>query len=130
MNDDLYITMQEAAKIAGVTQQALYQASWRKALKTKKVLGRTHTTRAWLKEYNDDLYSRQKHSIFNGEKTFNPEKGEYSFKQAAALLGVCQYQLYWRFKIGKFKAIRRGYLWVITADQLQIAQETFMEKTA
>ena len=129
MNDE-YITMQEAAKITGKTQQALYQASWRKVLKTKKILGRTHTTRAWLNEYHADLHSHQKHAVFNGKLTFNPEQGEYSIIQAAAILGVCQHQFYYHMKMGRFKGVRRGYYWMIPADQIEIAQEVFKHKIA
>ncbi len=125
-----YIKISDAARIKCCTVQALYQAMQRGVLKRKKINGKLYTTKEWLQEYEEALNSRQEHAVFNGKPVFNPEKGEYSIEQFAKLIGQEPHNVYWHMTLGKIKAIRRGYYWVIRKDQLQAAQEYFQERTA
>jgi hypothetical protein len=93
-DDPKVVSITEAARINGVTRQAIYVA-----IKQKKLKARKETTR-WtihlddLDHYRNQKYSRSK-STFNGELLYDNNKGYYSINQVAKMLGVPAQKIYY-----------------------------------
>ncbi|MCB1110591.1 MAG: helix-turn-helix domain-containing protein [Chlamydiia bacterium] len=121
------VSITEAARINGVTRQAIYVA-----IKQNKLRARKDSTR-WtidlddLEEYRRNKYSRAK-STFNGELLFDNNKGFYSVNQAAKILGVPAQKIYYATRIGMLKASRRGAAWVIHTDDIKEYQEKYLSR--
>lgn len=126
-NEKKIVSITEAAKINGVTRQAIYVA-----IKLNKLKARKETTR-WtidledLEEYRKNKYSRTK-SIYDGELLFDNEKGLYSVNQVAEMLGVPAQKIYYATRIGRLKAHRKGAAWVIHIDDLKEYRQGSVEK--
>jgi len=116
------VSITEAARINGVTRQAIYVA-----IKQNKLRARKDSTR-WtidlddLEEYRSNKYSRAK-STYEGDLLFNNDKGYYSVNQVAKMLGVPAQKIYYATRIGMLKATRKGAAWVIHIDDAKEYQE-------
>ena len=125
------VSITEAAKIHGVTRQAIYVAIKQKKLKASKD---GHSKR-WtislqdLEEYRKQRYSRSK-STFEGELLFDNQKGFYSVGQTAKMLGVPAQKIYYATRIGMLKASRKGAAWVIHINDIKEYQAKYMNKQA
>lgn len=121
------VSITEAARINGVTRQAIYVA-----IKQNKLRARKDSTR-WtidlndLEEYRQNKYSRSK-STFDGELLFDNDKGFYSVNQVADMLGVPAQKIYYATRVGVLKASRRGAAWVIHIDDVKEYQEKYLSR--
>lgn len=128
-SDVKYVSITEAAERNNVTRQAIYVA-----IKLKKLRARKETSR-WtihvddLEEYRRLKYSRTK-STFNGELLFDNNKGYFSVKQAAEMLGVPVQKIYYATRIGRMKAHRKGSAWVIHVSDINSYREQIGRESA
>ncbi len=122
-----FVSITEAARINGVTRQAIYVAIKQKKLKAYKDSTRWTIDLQDLEEYRKQKYSRTK-SMFNGELVFDNSKGYYSVNQAAKILGVPAQKIYYATRIGLLKATRKGAAWVIHEDEITGYQEMYLNR--
>jgi hypothetical protein len=125
-DDPKVVSITEAARINGVTRQAIYVA-----IKQKKLKARKETTR-WtihlddLDHYRNQKYSRSK-STFNGELLYDNNKGYYSINQVAKMLGVPAQKIYYATRIGLLSASRKGAAWVVNVNDLKSYKESYID---
>ncbi|MGE0831687.1 MAG: helix-turn-helix domain-containing protein [Simkaniaceae bacterium] len=123
------VSITEAARINGVTRQAIYVA-----IKQNKLRARKDSTR-WtidlddLEEYRRNKYSRTK-STYDGDLLFDNGKGYYSVNQVAKMLGVPAQKIYYATRIGMLKASRKGAAWVIHISDIKEYQEKYLSARA
>ena len=122
------VSITEAAKLNGVTRQAIYVAIKHKKLKATKESTRWTIDLEDLEDYRKNKYSRSK-SMFDGELLFNNEEGYYSVNQVAKMLGVPAQKVYYATRIGRLKAHRKGAAWVIHMDDVKAFADTFVTKS-
>lgn len=126
-DDPKVVSITEAARINGVTRQAIYVA-----IKQKKLKARKETTR-WtihlddLENYRNQKYSRSK-STYNGELLYDNNKGFYSINQVAKMLGVPAQKIYYATRIGLLSASRKGAAWVVNANDMKSYQQSYLEQ--
>lgn len=121
------VSITEAARINGVTRQAIYVAIKQKKLKAYKDSTRWTIRLEDLEDYRRQKYSRSK-STYNGELLFDNSKGYFSVNQVAKMLGVPAQKIYYATRIGLLKASRRGAAWVIHVDDVKGYQKNYLEK--
>lgn len=121
-----FVSITEAAEINNVTRQAIYVAIKLNKLKAKKEASRWTIHVNDLEEYRKQKYSRAK-STFDGELLFDNERGFYSVKQTAEMLGVPVQKIYYATRIGRLKAHRRGSAWVIHVDDIKGYRESIVK---
>ncbi|MEX0962057.1 MAG: helix-turn-helix domain-containing protein [Simkaniaceae bacterium] len=121
------VSITEAARINGVTRQAIYVAIKQRKLKAQKDSTRWTIRLEDLEEYRKQKYSREK-SMFNGELLFDNNKGYYSVNQVAKKLGVPAQKIYYATRIGLLKATRKGSAWVIHHEEVRNYQENYLNK--
>ena len=119
------VSITEAARINGVTRQAIYVAIKQNKLKARKDSTRWTIDLDDLEEYRRNKYSRSK-STYEGDLLFNNDKGYYSVNQVAKMLGVPAQKIYYATRIGMLKATRKGAAWVIHIDDIKDYQEKFL----
>ena len=121
------VSITEAARINGVTRQAIYVA-----IKLKKLRAKKETTR-WtidvkdLDEYRKNKYSRTK-SVHDGELLFDNDKGYFSVNQVAEMLKVPAQKIYYATRVGMLKAHRKGAAWVIHVEDVNKYKEEHLSK--
>ena len=120
-----YITILEASRKMHVTAIGLYQAVRRKSLKIVKRNGVMYTTAGWLKEYYKNSRNKEIVSRFNGKKTFDDARQEYSVKRVAKILGIKRQNVYNLIYAGHLKTFRRGFYHIITQQSI----ENYINKT-
>lgn len=135
--------IKEVCERLKISKQGIYKAIKEGRLICKKdISGRFVFTEEGLDYYSENKYNRQKNSTYNGEKTWDPEKGEYSINQAKEILGLNNQQVYYFVRIGYLKTKKKGYHIVIDQKDLQkvlkhleerrkksgVVEETFHEK--
>ncbi len=125
--DKKIVSITEAARINGVTRQAIYVAIKQKKLKATKDATRWKIHIDDLEDYRRQKYSRTK-SMFDGELLFDNDKGYYSVRQAADILGVPVQKIYYATRIGLLKASRKGAAWVIHVNDIKGYQENYLSK--
>ncbi|GAB5411357.1 MAG: hypothetical protein ChlgKO_04710 [Chlamydiales bacterium] len=121
------VTITEAARINGVTRQAIYVAIKQKKLKAQKDATRWLIRIEDLEDYRKNKYSRAK-STFDGELVFDNNKGYYSVNQVAKMLNIPAQKVYYATRIGLMKAIRKGAAWVIHIDDINGYRENYLNK--
>lgn len=119
------VSITEAARINGVTRQAIYVAIKQNKLKARKDSTRWTIDLDDLEEYRRNKYSRTK-STFDGELLFDNDKGFFSVNQAAQMLGVPAQKIYYATRIGMLKAFRKGAAWVIHVDDIKEYREKYL----
>lgn len=114
----------EAARMHGVSRQAIHVAIDKKRLKATKdpKSGRLKIAVADLEEYHRTKYSR-KFSMRDGKLLFDMEKGLYSVAQAAELIGVNPWDIYYSIRKGKLKPSRNGAAYVLHIDDIKAYQK-------
>lgn len=125
--DKKIVSITEAARINGVTRQAIYVAIKQKKLKATKDATRWKIHIDDLEEYRRQKYSRTK-SMFGGELLFDNKKGFYSVRQVADILGVPVQKIYYATRIGLLQASRKGAAWVVHIDDVKGYQENYLNK--
>lgn len=128
-NEKKVVSITEAARINSVTRQAIYVAIKLKKLKAKKEANRWTIDLKDLEEYRRNKYSRAK-SMYDGELIFDPNKGYYSVKQVADMLGVPAQKVYYATRVGLLKAHRKGAAWVIHSDDVMKYRDDYLEGRA
>ena len=126
-DDSKVVSITEAARINGVTRQAIYVAIKLKKLRAKKETTRWTIDVSDLNEYRNNKYSRKK-STHNGELLFDNDKGYHSVNQVAELLKVPAQKIYYATRVGMLKAHRRGAAWVIHVEDLKKYKEEHLSK--
>ena len=126
VNDNQVVTITEAARINGVTRQAIYVAIKLKKLKATKKTTRWTIRLDDLEEYRLNKYSRSK-SMYEGELLFDNNKGLYSVNQVADMLKVPAQKIYYATRRGMLKAHRRGAAWVIKGEDVEAYRSTYIE---
>jgi len=121
------VTITEAARINGVTRQAIYVAIKQKKLKAQKDATRWLIRLEDLEEYRRNKYSRAK-SMHDGELIFDNNKGYFSVNQVAKMLNIPAQKVYYATRIGLMKAVRKGAAWVIHSDDIKNYQENYLNK--
>jgi hypothetical protein len=121
------VSITEAARINGVTRQAIYVAIKQRKLKASKDSTRWTIDLDDLAEYRKQKYSRAK-SMYNGELLFDNQKGYFSVNQVAKILGVPAQKVYYATRVGLMKASRRGAAWVIHTNDVKHYQENYLNK--
>ncbi len=121
------VSITEAARINGVTRQAIYVAIKQNKLKARKDSTRWTIDLDDLEDYRRNKYSRTK-STFDGELLFDNNRGFYSVNQAAKILGVPAQKIYYATRIGMLKATRKGAAWVIHTDDIKEYQEKYLSR--
>lgn len=121
------VSIVEAARLNGVTRQAIYLAIKQRKLKAYKNPVRWMIDLVDLEAYRKQRYSRAK-SMHEGELVFNPEKGFYSVNQVARALGVPVQKIYYAVRIGLLKAERKGSAWVIHIDEVERYKREYLLK--
>lgn len=121
------VSITEAARINGVTRQAIYVAIKLKKLKAKKETTRWTIDLKDLDEYRNNKYSRTK-SMHDGELLFDNGKGYHSVNQVAEMLKVPAQKIYYATRVGMLKAHRRGAAWVIHVDDVNKYKEEHLGK--
>lgn len=127
MDKDQAVTITEAAKINGVTRQAIYVAIKQNKLRAQKDSTRWTIRLRDLEAYRRDKYSRSK-STFDGELIFDNNKGYFSVNQVAKILGVPAQKIYYATRVGMLKAIRKGAAWVISEADINEYRETHLTR--
>ena len=122
------VSITEAARINGVTRQAIYVAIKQKKLRATKDSTRWTISIDDLEDYRRQKYSRSK-SVFNGELLFDNDKGYFSINQIAKMLGVPAQKIYYATRIGVLKAVRRGSAWVVHIDDVKDYQSKYLGKS-
>ena len=125
--DSKVVSITEAARINGVTRQAIYVAIKLKKLKAKKETTRWTIHLDDLEVYRKSKYSRTK-SLFNGELLFDNNKGYYSVNQVAEMLNVPAQKIYYATRVGMLKAQRKGAAWVIHSEDVKEYREKYLSK--
>lgn len=126
--DKKIVSITEAARINGVTRQAIYVAIKQKKLKATKDATRWKIHIDDLEDYRKQKYSRTK-SMFDGELLFDNKQGFYSVRQVAELLNVPVQKIYYATRIGLIKASRKGAAWVVHIDEVKQYQESYLSKS-
>ena len=123
--DHQFVSITEAARLNGVTRQAIYVAIKQNKLKASKKTTRWRIHLRDLEDYRNNKYSRTK-STFDGELLYDNEKGFFSVNQAAKMLGVPAQKIYYATRVGMLKASRRGAAWVIHVDDIKEYKDTYL----
>jgi hypothetical protein len=121
------VSITDAARINGVTRQAIYVAIKQKKLKASKDAMRWTISLSDLEEYRLNKYSRTK-SMRDGELLFDHRKGNYSINQAAKLLGVPAQKIYYATRVGLLKSSRKGAAWIIHIEDIKSYQENYLNR--
>ncbi len=91
----------------------------RLSLKSVTVDKRLYTTIEWIEEYYAHRRSKDHHSLFNGRKVFDAEKGELSINMVAKEMGLHKASVDYYVRTGKLKTIRRGTYHVVLRKDLE-----------
>ena len=121
------VSITEAAKINGVTRQAIYVAIKQNKLKAVKDSTRWAIDLDDLEEYRRQKYSRTK-SMYHGELLFDNKRGFYSVNQVAQVLDVPAQKIYYATRVGLLKAIRKGAAWVIHHNDVEEYKKSYLVK--
>jgi len=118
------VSISEAALINGVSRQAIYGAIDKKRFKAIKdpKSGRLRITLADLEEYRRTKYSRN-FSKKDGKLIFDKEKGLYSVAQAAELIGVDPWDIYYSIRKGELNPSRNGAAYILHIDDIKVYQK-------
>ncbi|MDN3505117.1 MAG: helix-turn-helix domain-containing protein [Rhabdochlamydiaceae bacterium] len=125
-DDPKVVSITEAARINGVTRQAIYVAIKQNKLKAKKETTRWTIHLDDLEDYRNQKYSRSK-STFEGELLYDNKLGYYSINQVAKMLGVPAQKIYYATRIGLLKASRKGAAWVVNVNEIKSYKENYID---
>jgi hypothetical protein len=121
------LTVRQALKIHKVTRQGIYIAIRSNRLKAYRLESGWKIDPEDLAKFMNNRYNRE-FSYHEGEKKFDPLKGEVSIAEGAKLVGVPAQKLYYACNKGKINCIRKGKAIVIHIDELNRWKRTLMKK--
>ena len=123
------VTVLEAAKMLGVSNQAIYIAVYKGLLftqrspKNRKIMIKIADLEAYKKSrWLQDNLKR------DGELVFDQSKGIYSVTKTADLLGIPESRIYREVNSGVLKAHKKGKFWVIHIDDIRNYEERYLKK--
>ena len=116
MNEELTIT--DAARIMGISRQALYVAIKNMRLKADKKGCQWFITEEQLSEYRNSRYSRKSSRKLNGDLLYDPEKNEFSIGQVAKMAEVPTQRIYYLVRTNQLKSTRVGAAHVIHLEDI------------
>ena len=123
------VTVLEAAKMLGVSNQAIYIAVYKGLLftqrspKNRKIMIKIADLEAYKKSrWLQDNLKR------DGELVFDQSKGIYSVTKTADFLGIPESRIYREVTSGFLKAHKKGKFWVIHIDDIRNYEERYLKK--
>lgn len=123
------VTVLEAAKMLGVSNQAIYIAVYKgliftqRSPKNRKIMIKIADLEAYKKSrWLQDNLKR------DGELVFDQSKGIYSVTKTADLLGIPESRIYREVNSGVLKAHKKGKFWVIHIDDIRNYEERYLKK--
>lgn len=126
MDLDNYLTISDAARVSGITRQAVYVAI--KLGKLKAVQG---DDRRWLVSsfdlaiYQASKYDRLKSKDPEGNFFYCPAEGRYSIRMVAEKLKIPVQKVYYLVRIGRLKAKRVHNRTVILEEHIKECAELY-----
>ncbi len=126
-NNEKTLSITEAAKMNGITRQAIYVAIKHKKLKARKDAAHWEISVKDLEDYRKHKYSRTK-SVFNGELLFDNSKGFHSVNQTAEMLNIPAQKVYYATRVGLMKATRKGAAWVIHESEIKAYKDNYLNQ--
>lgn len=112
-----FISVRQAAKIKGVSTQALYLAIRLKKLKAYKSGDYYKIFLSDLDIYDKKKYSRES-SLYDGELVFDEKNGQISVAKASVLTGLPRQKLYHAMRTKNLPFILKGRFYVLHMDDL------------
>jgi hypothetical protein len=125
--DKMTLTPSQLAKDYNLTKSAIINRIKRGAIKATKKYGRWYIKEKDFIEYRNKRYS-QDHKIKDGKPIFDKEKGLYSAKDAAFIVGCPVQRIYYHLRIGIIKGKRYRASWIIQLDDLMAYKKNLIPK--
>lgn len=120
------LTMAECARYGKVCRQAVFSAIQKgKLLGAKDSRGRWIVNRKDFDEYRINKYNRDMRMSKDGEYVFSIEKGLFSVSQVCKIIShhlnrpYDVQRLYYLLRTGQLKGFRKGFAWVVLAEDAQ-----------
>lgn len=121
------VTVLEAAKMLGVSTQAIYVATYKGRLFTERC---TKNRKVMIKVADLEAYKKSRRLRDNlkndGELVFDQAKEIYSVTKTADFLEISESRIYREVNSGVLKAHKKGGFWVIHIDDIQNYQEKYL----
>ena len=122
------LSVVQAAKLKKVSRQAIYTA-----IRLNRLRAHRHGDRVWvlksdLDKYNENLFSRVKHSMHQGERIFDESKGLFAVQDAAKMINLPKQKLYYAIRTKLLKSEKKNGQYVIHIDDLMHFQQTVLNK--
>ncbi len=127
------LTLEEAAKYARVTRQAIYKALRNRGLKAKKVGRKWMLSKEHIDEYRSNKYNRDMR-VVNGQLIFDMEKGEFSVTQVCKVFSATlgrpfpMQRLYYLLRTGQLRSFKKGSAWIINKEDAVALLQEEMDK--
>lgn len=123
------LSLGQACVINGTGTQALYIAIKKGRLKAikREDTNRYQIAKQDLKEYMKKKYDRAD-ATFQGKPKYDKEKGEFSIKQAAELLGESPNYLYYLMRINKIAYKKKGCSYILHIDEIRRVEKILVEQ--
>lgn len=123
-----FVSVVEAAKIQGVSRQAIYLAIRLNRLRSYKNGNKVRIFLQDLDAYNQKKWNRVYHStLHNGKPIYNENEGYFSVDKAAALLNMSKQKVYYAIRTKKLKASRCRCALVVHVNDLFIYQKKYLK---
>lgn len=119
------LSINDAAELLKVTRMAIYSAIKKGRLKTC-LDGNGHMKIAYkdLETYEASKYDRSE-SRLNGSKIFDNERGCFSVRQCAAILGIKEQRVHLLARTGRLKVEKRGSQFVIKTEDIKAYRDKY-----
>ena len=129
MDLDNYLAISDAARVSGITRQAVYVA-----IKNGKLKAVQGEDRRWLVSsfdlaiYQASKYDRLKSKDPEGNFFYCPAEGRYSIRMVAEKLNVPIQKVYYLVRIGRLKVNRVHNRTVILEEQIKECHDLYRMK--
>ena len=129
MDLDNYLAISDAARVSGITRQAVYVA-----IKNGKLKAVQGEDRRWLVSsfdlaiYEASKYDRLKSKDPEGNFFYCPAEGRYSIRMVAEKLNVPIQKVYYLVRIGRLKVNRVHTRTVILEEQIKECHDLYRMK--
>lgn len=117
------LTITQASQMLHITRQGVFVAIKKRGLKATRSGQKWYIHKKDLRDYLKLKYSREK-SEFNGEPLFDVEKGYYSVNHLCKLLACDPQAIYYRIRIGRIQAIKKGGAIVVLREEVERVYES------
>lgn len=129
MDLDNYLSISDAARVSGITRQAVYVA-----IKNGKLKAVQGEDRRWLVSsfdlaiYEASKYDRLKSKDPEGNFFYCPAEGRYSIRMVAEKLNIPIQKVYYLVRIGRLKVTRVHNRTVILEEQIRECHDLYRMK--